>query len=338
MIEMTLNYVHTCDIIPKLINGNKELFYSEILASKENLKSFLEKDSYLKACDKLKIDASYNLTIEKIDERSFEKAKVIFVSFFDNYLSEGNDSKMVIFVIDRGKLKYYRINATNALFEIDLDDIREDKLIQFENYDCEMIVDYLFKNNDGELKVPVGISARHIHLTKEDLEKLFGVGFELEFERALSQKGQFASKQKVTLKNEFGEFENVRVLGPIRKYTQIEIAETDAVKLKLNPPVRDSGDLASSPGITIVGPKGEIKKEYGVIIANRHIHLTSDDLKRYGLDPNKVYKVKVKGEKGGVLDNVHLKVDESFTFELHLDTDDANAFLIKNGDELEIIK
>ena len=187
-------------------------------------------------------------------------------------------------------------------------------------------------------KVPVGISNHHVHLNKEDLEKLFGAEFKLEVDRELSQKGQFASKQKVIIRTEYGEIRDVRVLGPVRDYTQVEISKTDSYKLKINPPVRDSGDLNNSEGIIIIGPRGVVKKELGCIIANRHIHLTNNDLIKYGLDKNKLYKVKVSGEKGGILDNVHLKVDDSFTFELHLDTDDANAFLLKQGDKLEIIK
>jgi len=336
---MNLNYIHTCEIIPKLINSNKELFYNEILTSKENLKSFLEKDSYLKACDKLNLEAGYNLTLEKINEQIINNVKIMYVDFFLNYVNDENDSKSVIFVIDRGKLKYYRISLNNSLFEIDLDNLNEEKLIKFENINESKVIEYILNTlNEDKVLVPVGISARHVHLTKEDLEALFGEGFELEFERALSQKGQFASKQKVTIRTEAGEFANVRVLGPVRKYTQIEISKTDAFKLKLNPPVRDSGDLANSEGITVIGPKGELKKEYGCIIPNRHIHLNTNDLERYKLDKNQIYQVKVKGEKGGILDNVHLKVDESFTFELHLDTDDANAFLIESGEKLEIIK
>ena len=336
---MTLNYIQTCDIIPKLIKGNKELFYNEILNSKENLKSFLEKDSYLKACDKLKIDSSYNLTIESIDERNFDNTRVFYITFFDNYLMGVEDSKAIILALNKGSLRYYRVNSEMVLLEIDLEDFSENRLIQFENLEEEKIISYILeKLNTGYLKVPVGISARHVHLTLEDFEVLFGKGAELDVAFNLSQKGQFASNQKVTIKTDAAEFANVRILGPLRKYTQIEISRTDAFKLKINPPVRDSGNVLGSAGITIVGPKGELKKEYGCILANRHIHLTADDLVKYNLDADKIYKVKVKGEKGGVLDDVHLKVDPSFTFELHIDTDDANAFLIENGQELEIIK
>lgn len=186
-------------------------------------------------------------------------------------------------------------------------------------------------------KVNVGVSNRHVHLCKEDLEILFGEGFQLEPDRDLTQKGEFAAKQKVTIKTDFSEISNVRVLGPIRDYTQVEISRTDAYKLKLNPPVRDSGDLDKSEKISIVGPLGEIEKKSNCILATRHIHASLEDIKKYGLDPSKTYQVKVAGEKGGIFDNVRIKVKDTYTFELHIDTDDANAFLIKSGDVLEIV-
>ena len=187
-------------------------------------------------------------------------------------------------------------------------------------------------------KVKVGVSNRHIHLNKQDLEALFGPNFELEVDRYLVQSGEYASKQKVTLKTPAGEITNVRVLGPLRNYTQVEISKTDAYKLKINPPVRTSGDLENSERITIVGPNGEVTKESNCIIANRHIHVNSNDLLKYNLDLNKTYKVKVGGIKGGILDNVVLKLKDTYNLELHIDTDDANAFLIANGDEVEIIE
>lgn len=187
-------------------------------------------------------------------------------------------------------------------------------------------------------KVKVGVSNRHVHLCKEDLEILFGSGAELEHDRDLVQTGEFASKQKVTIKSEAGEIANVRVLGPVRDYTQVEISRTDAYKLKLNPPVRDSGDLENAEKITIVGPNGEVTKDSNCILATRHIHATNEDLERYNLDANKLYTVKVGGIKGGTFDNVNIKVKDTYVFEFHIDTDDANAFMIKSGDELEIIE
>lgn len=187
-------------------------------------------------------------------------------------------------------------------------------------------------------KIKVGISNRHVHLNQEDLEILFGTGSSLEHDRDLVQTGEYASKQKVTIKTEAGEIANVRVLGPVRPYTQVEISRTDAYKLKINPPVRDSGDLENAEKITIVGPVGEVVKESNCILATRHIHASEDDMVKYNLDASKMYKVRVDGLKGGVFDNVNIKVKDSYVFELHIDTDDANAFLIKSGDELEIIE
>lgn len=187
------------------------------------------------------------------------------------------------------------------------------------------------------MKVSVGVSNRHVHLTEEVLKKLFGDDYKLEKKKDLTQPGMFASTALVTLKTEKGMIENVRILGPVRSYTQVEISRTDAYKLGLNPPVRNSGDLDASEGITLIGPKGEVKLESGCIIATRHIHILPEQMKQYNLEGKETVSVRISGEKGGIIDNVYLKVaDESF-FELHLDTDDANAHLIKNGDIAEII-
>ena len=187
------------------------------------------------------------------------------------------------------------------------------------------------------MKVSIGVSNRHVHLTSEHLEALFGKDFNLEVKNNLTQPGQFASTSTVTIKTEKSEINNVRVLGPIRNYTQVEISKTDAYKLGINPPVRDSGDLIGSSPITIIGPKGTINLEYGCIIATRHIHLTEKHIKEYKLEGKKEVSVYLKGEKSGVINNVKLKVCDEAFFELHLDTDDANAHLIKNGDIGEII-
>ena len=335
---MTINYVHTSEIIPSVIKGNQELFINEIFPVEILLKNFIEKDTYIKACDKLNISAIYDFQAKEIKEEKYDGGILKYVEFFDNYLMDKKDSKGIILAVNKGKIRYFRVDFQNYLYEIDLNNLTEEEIAKFDMFASEEVISYVLKLLVSIVKVPVGISARHVHLNKEDFEILFGPSFELEFDYALSQKGQFASKQRVTIKTDAGLIENVRILGPIRSYTQVEISKTDSYKLKLNPPVRDSGDLFGSEKITIIGPQGEVKKEYGCILANRHIHLTKEDLKKYNLDSRKIYKVKVKGEKGGILDNIHLKVDESFTFELHIDVDDANAFLINNGDELEIIK
>ena len=187
------------------------------------------------------------------------------------------------------------------------------------------------------MKVSIGVSNRHVHLTKEHLEILFGKGYELEKKNDLTQPGQYASNSLVTIKTNKSEIVNVRVLGPVRPYTQVEISKTDAYKLGLNPPVRNSGELDSSSPITIVGPNGTIELDSGCIIAARHIHILPKQMKEYGLEGKETVSVKVDGEKGGILTNVYLKVSNEAFFELHLDTDDANAHLIKNGDIGEIL-
>ena len=187
------------------------------------------------------------------------------------------------------------------------------------------------------MKVSIGVSNRHVHLTKEHLEVLFGEGYELRKKSDLTQPGQYASSSLVTIKTEKSEIENVRVLGPVRTYTQVEISKTDAYKLGLNPPIRDSGDVSGSSPITIIGPVGTLNLEEGCIIPTRHIHLLPSQLKMYELEGKDKVSVRLDGEKGGILNNVGLKVSEESFFELHIDTDDANAHLIKNGDIGEII-
>ncbi len=187
------------------------------------------------------------------------------------------------------------------------------------------------------MKISIGVSNRHVHLTREAVDVLFGLNFELEEKNKLNQPGQFASNSLVTIKTEKSEITNVRVLGPLREYNQVEISKTDAYKLGINPPVRDSGDLADSCGITIIGPNGSLDLSEGCIIATRHIHLLPSQAKLYGLEGKKTVNIKLDGEKGGIITNVHLKVSDEAFFELHLDTDDANAHLIKNGDIGEIL-
>ena len=187
------------------------------------------------------------------------------------------------------------------------------------------------------MKISVGVSNRHVHLKREHVDILFGENFELEVKKELTQPGTFASNQVVTLKTDKGVIENVRVLGPLRDYTQVEISRTDAYKLGLNPPVRNSGDLSGSEIVTLIGPKGEVTIKEGCIIATRHIHLSEEHIREYNLEGREKVSIKVNGEKGGILDNVYLKVLPNSYLELHLDTDDANAHLIKNGDIVEII-
>lgn len=183
------------------------------------------------------------------------------------------------------------------------------------------------------MKIKTGVSIRHIHLTKEDYNLLFNEP--LTEKNKINQPGQYAANQKVTLKNKDRIIENVRIIGPTRPYTQVEISRTDAYYLKLNPPVSSSGELKNAEELTIIGPKGEITRK-AAIIANRHIHITPEQRKEKKLTKD-TYNIEIKGEKGGILYNVNIVEKENSYFEMHIDADDANAHNIKQNDEVEII-
>lgn len=186
------------------------------------------------------------------------------------------------------------------------------------------------------MKVSVGVSARHVHLTDEDIKILFGENYKLNKKNDLSQPGQYACLEQVELKGPKGTIQRVRILGPERRKTQVEISKTDCFALGITAPVRNSGDLNGASEITIIGPVGEVTKN-AAIIAARHIHATKEDAIKYGFLNKEMVSVNVVGEKGGVLNNVYVRLSDDFCYELHLDTDDANSFLIKNGDEVELI-
>ena len=187
--------------------------------------------------------------------------------------------------------------------------------------------------------VPCGISARHIHLSQEHLDVLFGEGYQLTKQKDLSQPGQYAAEEKVDIVSAAGKvLAGVRVLGPVRKQTQLEISKSDAIRNKLVAPVRSSGDVAGSGACKIVGPKGEVEITEGVIIADRHIHFSLEEGEEYGVVDRQVVSVKVEGKKGGVLGNVLCRVHKDFKLDFHIDTDDACAFELNNGDLVEIIK
>lgn len=186
--------------------------------------------------------------------------------------------------------------------------------------------------------IPVGVSGRHLHLSQDDLDTLFGKGYQLTPMKDLSQPGQYAAKETVEVSTEKGSFKSVRILGPVRKQTQIELALTDAVKLGVNPPVRDSGDLKQSPGLTITGPKGQVTIQEGVICAARHIHMTPADAECLNVKDKELVSVKVEGERGAILCNVLVRIHDTFQLEMHLDTDEGNAVMAKTGDVVAIVK
>lgn len=186
-------------------------------------------------------------------------------------------------------------------------------------------------------KVKVEISARHIHLKKEDFEKLFGAGAELTVMKELSQPGMFAANEIVSIKDEFFKLDRVRVVGPFRSYTQIEMSETEARNFKINPPLRKSGDIEDTPGLIVIGPAGRIEIGKGVIIAKRHVHMTPKEAKNISAKEGDLLKVKVEGDRGLVFENVVARVHETYAWACHIDTDEANAAGMKECGEGEVV-
>ena len=191
-----------------------------------------------------------------------------------------------------------------------------------------------------DLTIPVGISNRHIHLSRQDLDTLFGAGYELTPIKDLSQPGQFACKEQLTIIGpSMRPIEGVRVLGPVRKESQVEISVTDSFVLKVKPPVRESGSLKDSAPITIIGPKGIVTLKQGCIIANRHIHMSPDDAAKFGVKDCDYIDVDVcSGTRKTRWFDVQIRVHKDFRLEMHVDTDDANSAGIKNGSTVTVVK
>lgn len=185
--------------------------------------------------------------------------------------------------------------------------------------------------------IPVGVSNRHIHLSTQDFETLFGKGSQLTVFKELSQPGQFAAEEKLDLISSKGIIAGVRILGPFRSRTQIEISRTDSFKLGLKPPVRDSGDLDGSEPITLKGPRGSVKLSDGVIIARTHIHLNTGIAKQIGLQDKQVVSVNSAGIRSLTFNNVLIRIGDDYNLEMHMDMDEANAALLNNGDKVSLV-
>jgi putative phosphotransacetylase len=186
--------------------------------------------------------------------------------------------------------------------------------------------------------VEIGVSNHHIHLSEADFIQLFGCGAELTKLKDLKQPGQYAAKECVAVEGPKGRFDKVRILGPLRSATQLELSVTDGFKLGVRPPVRESGLLDGSPGIKLVGPAGSVTISQGAIAALRHIHMTEDFAKRHGFIDREIVSVEVPGDRGGRLSNVLLRVSPAYANEMHVDLDEANGFGLKNGSYVKIIK
>lgn len=210
------------------------------------------------------------------------------------------------------------------------------------NNDVELITRLVLEALDssddkGKMTVPVGVSNRHIHLTQKDVETLFGPGYQLTKKKELMG-GQFASNEMCTIVGlKLRAIENVRILGPVRKESQVEISATDARTLGIKAPLRQSGDTKGSGAIALVGPKGVVYLNEGCIVAARHIHMSPADANAARLKDGDYVSVRMGSDRGAILDNVKIRVDESFTLEMHIDTDEANACAVKQGDVATIL-
>jgi len=203
-----------------------------------------------------------------------------------------------------------------------------------------MVIDTLNKKDTSNHKgfmVPIGVSARHIHLTQDHVEKLFGPGYMLTKKKDLMG-GQFASNEMVTIVGlKLRAIENVRILGPVRDASQLEISSTDAIKLGIKVPIRESGNIANSSPIAIVGPKGAIYLDEGCIVAMRHIHMSPKDAADAGVKDGDIVSVKADNDRGTIFNHVKIRVNPSYTLEMHIDTDEANASNIATGQVVTIL-
>lgn len=206
------------------------------------------------------------------------------------------------------------------------------------NQITQLVLAEIRKMQAQEKVVPTGISARHIHLSQKDVETLFGRGYQLTFLKALSQTGQFASKETLDLEGPKGTIEKVRILGPVRQEIQVEVSMSDARILGIKPPVRDSGNLKDTPGIILRGPKGRLEVKRGVIVPERHVHMSPQDAISFGVADGDYIRVFIEGHNAGILDNVKVRVKDSYVLDLHIDTDHGNAFGLSQGQKLSFEK
>lgn len=190
----------------------------------------------------------------------------------------------------------------------------------------------------GRIFVPVASSARHIHLCRADVEALFGPGYTLQKFRDLSQPGQYACKEQLTVVGPKGQLQKVRVLGPERAATQVEIALTDSFALGLRPPVRMSGKTAGSPGCKLIGPAGTVELREGVIAAARHLHLSAEQAALFDLKDGQSVKLRAEGQRATVLENVIVRCGKGHDMEVHIDTDEANAIAMSGSTMMEVLK
>jgi len=199
---------------------------------------------------------------------------------------------------------------------------------------AKVVKKYIFDS----VYVPVGVSNRHIHISREDLDSLYGKGYELTKLKDLKQPGQYAAVETVELISQKGTIKKVRILGPIRTKTQIEVSISDSFTLGLKAPIRESGNIAGTPGLILKGPKGNVELSEGAIAAYRHIHMPKDYADAHGFKDGEIVFVETDGIRSVIFKNVLLRVSDQYALEMHLDLDEANGAGMKNGDLLRIIR
>ncbi|WP_339147471.1 MULTISPECIES: phosphate propanoyltransferase [unclassified Sutcliffiella] len=195
----------------------------------------------------------------------------------------------------------------------------------------EEVVGKLAKLPSAEKAVPMAVSARHCHLSQTDLDVLFGKDYQLTKKAELSQPGQFAANETITIVGPRGGIEKVRILGPARNITQVEVSATDSIKLGVKPPLRESGDIQNSASVTLVGPKGSIYKQEGLIIAQAHIHMTPEDAASFSVENGEYVTITTDTIRPVKFNKVLIRVSSRYRLEMHIDTDEANAGLIGKG-------
>lgn len=218
--------------------------------------------------------------------------------------------------------------------EDDLFNIIVDEVVR--NIRGDMPQEEKLTDSNGLPTIPLGVSNRHLHLTQETLEKLFGPGAQLENYRDLYQPGDFAAKQTVTIVgSKMRAIQNVRILGPLRNYDQVEMSLTDAISIGVKAPVHDSGNLEGAAPLTLVGPEGSVFLKNAAIIASRHIHMPNADAAVFGVRDGDHIKVRIPGIKGIIFENVLVRINDNWKLQLHLDTDEANAANVRCNTHVE---
>ena len=204
----------------------------------------------------------------------------------------------------------------------------------------QVALEYLHRNQNGKPVLTVQTSSRHMHVCREDMDILFGPGSELTLDRALFQEGNFAAKETVTIVGPRNRLiSNLRILGPMRKQSQVELAFTDAIMLGIHDiPIRLSGDIADTPGAIIIGPKGVVELKQGVIRAAIHVHMNPSEAGYFGVSQGDRMKLRIGGEAGLTFSNVHVRIDPSSRLNVHMDTDEANACGLHLTKDIELFK